>query len=111
MRGLEGILGGGVVFECGVGGYVVPGVVFVDIVRGAEVAGAEFERVCAFEAGERVVGAVGWSFCFCFRSCLCSCLCFLMRFWGGEGECREVRRIIVVWKRHLYLDYFNKVCK
>ena len=39
---------------------MVPGVEFVDVVGRGEVAGAEFERVGAFEVVERVVGAVGW---------------------------------------------------
>ena len=60
VGGLEGVLGGGVGVELGVWCYVVPSVEFVDVVRGAEVAGAEFEGVRAFEVVERVVGAVGW---------------------------------------------------
>ena len=59
VQGLEGVLGGGVSEEGGVGGYVVPGVVFVDVVGGGEVAGAEFEGGGKFVVCEGVVRAVG----------------------------------------------------
>ena len=67
VGGLERVLRGGVSKEGGVRGYVVPGVVFVDVVCGVEVTGTEFEGVGTFEVGEGVVGAVGgWVFWFWF---------------------------------------------
>ncbi len=46
---MGGVLGFCVVVVGGVGNYVVPGVEFVDVVGGLEVAGAEFEGVGSFE--------------------------------------------------------------
>lgn len=91
VQGLKGVLGRGVFIEGGVRGYVVPGVIFVDVVGGGEVAGAEFEGGGKFVVCEGVVRAVGWYIWFRFVIRFWG---FLMRFWCRKGEGGDVWSIM-----------------